>query len=86
MPEGASLKPGDVIAVVENWWARMALKALAPGVLTKTFFDRNTSIKEGDPLAIMVCDPENGPRDAATCELTIIEHIRPSRPENSEPS
>jgi len=64
----------------------MALKALAPGVLTKTFFDRNTSIKEGDPLAIMVCDPENGPRDAATCELTIIEHIRPSRPENSEPS
>ena len=78
-PEGQSIQRGQVIAVVENWWARMELKAIGPGILSKTFFDRQTSIKEGDPLAIVICDPEDGPQDAVTCELTVVERIRSKR-------
>ena len=61
----------------------MELKAIGPGILSKTFFDRYTSIKEGDPLAIVICDPEDGPKDAATCELTVVERIR-SKPVSRE--
>jgi pyruvate/2-oxoglutarate dehydrogenase complex dihydrolipoamide acyltransferase (E2) component len=81
--EGQSIQRGQVIAVVENWWARMELKAIGPGILSKTFFDRYTSINEGDPLAIVICDPEDGPKDAATCELTVVERIR-SKPVSRE--
>ena len=79
--ERQKLEKGQTIALVENWWARMALKAVGPGYLSKTFFDPHTHIHEGDPFAIVVCDPEDGPRDGNTCELEVVGRIRekPSR-------
>jgi pyruvate/2-oxoglutarate dehydrogenase complex dihydrolipoamide acyltransferase (E2) component len=75
--EGQMIQPGEVIAVVENWWARMQLKAIGPGLLSKTFFASGTAINEGDPLAILICDPEDGPKNDATCELTVVKAVRP---------
>lgn len=74
--EGEKVDKGQVIAIVQNWWARMALKSIGPGYLSKTFFTKGTRIKEGDPLAITLCDPEDGPSGKDTSEIEIIESIR----------
>lgn len=74
--ETEKIRKGQTIAIVKNWWAMMALKAVGPGYVTKTFFERGTHIKEGDPMAIIVCDSEDGPRNKETCGLEIIETIR----------
>lgn len=47
--EGSPVDVGSPIAVVENYWAVMTLKANGKGILKKTFFDRGTSVKIGDP-------------------------------------
>lgn len=74
--EGQRIEKGQVIAIVQNWWARMTLRAIGPGYIGKTFFRRGAHIKEGDPLAIIDCDPEDGPRDNETSSLEVIENIR----------
>jgi len=74
--EKEKVEKGQTIAIVQNWWAKMALKAVGPGYVSKTFFEKHTHIKEGDPLAIVVCDPEDGPRSKETSELEVIENIR----------
>ena len=74
--EKEKVEKGQAIAVVKNWWAKMSLKAVGPGYISKTFFEKGTHIKEGDPLAIVVCDPEDGPRSKETSEIEIIETIR----------
>lgn len=74
--EGEKVEKGQAIAIVQNWWARMELKAIGSGYISKTFFNKGTHIKEGDPLAIIVCDPEDGPRGNGTSEIAIIESIR----------
>ena len=81
--ENAKIEKGQPIAVVQNWWAKMVLKAIGPGYVSKTFFEKGTYVKEGDPLAIIVCDPEDGPRSAETSKLEVIEHIR-RKPGSSE--
>ena len=55
---------------------KMVLKAGGPGYVSKTFFEKGTHVREGDPLAIVVCDPEDGPRSAETSKLEVIENIR----------
>ena len=65
--EGDTIQPGTEIAVVENWWATMRIEATTPGLVSKTFFEPGTSIKVGDPIAIVVVDGEAlpaGPRAA----------------------
>jgi pyruvate/2-oxoglutarate dehydrogenase complex dihydrolipoamide acyltransferase (E2) component len=74
--EGGKVEKGQCIAIVKNWWATMALKAVGPGYVTKTFFERGAHIKEGAPLAIIVCDPEDEPKDKETSDLEIIGNIR----------
>jgi pyruvate/2-oxoglutarate dehydrogenase complex dihydrolipoamide acyltransferase (E2) component len=74
--EGEKIETGQTIAIVQNWWAKMVLKAVGPGYVSKTFFTRGTRIKEGDPLAIIVCDPDDGPKGKDTSEIEIIESIR----------
>jgi pyruvate/2-oxoglutarate dehydrogenase complex dihydrolipoamide acyltransferase (E2) component len=74
--EREKVEKGQTISVIKNWWAKMALKAVGPGYVSKTFFERGTHIKEGDPIAIVVCDPEDGPRSKETSELNVIETIR----------
>ena len=54
----------------------MALKAVGSGYASKTFFEKGTHIKEGDPMAIVVCDPEDGPRSKETSVIEVIENIR----------
>ena len=74
--EGEGVEAGKVIAVVENWWARMALKAIGSGYVSKTFFSRGAHVLIGDPFAIIICDPEKAPNGKVSCELEIIKHIR----------
>jgi pyruvate/2-oxoglutarate dehydrogenase complex dihydrolipoamide acyltransferase (E2) component len=74
--EEQSVDAGQNIAIVKNWWARMALKAVGPGYVSKTFFSPGAHVQIGDPFAIIICDPENGPRDKVSCVLEVIEHIR----------
>lgn len=74
--EEQNVEAGQNIAIVENWWARMALKAVGPGYVSKTFFPPGAHVQIGNPFAIIVCDPENGPRDNVSCVLEVIEHIR----------
>ena len=54
----------------------MAVKAVERGYVSKTFFRKGTHIKEGDPLAIIVCDPEDSPKGKETSNLEVIENIR----------
>ena len=74
--EEQEVKAGQNIAIVENWWARMALKAVGPGYVSKTFFLPGAHVQIGDPFAIIICDPENAPKDNVTCVLEVIEHMR----------
>jgi len=76
VPEGAIVRKGDVIAIVKNWWAQMNLRAVGPGQVTKTFFDPQTHIKIGDPIAVVVCDPEDAPKELGTAVLEVIRTIR----------
>ena len=70
------IEKGQTIAIVENWWARMALKSVGPGYVNKTFFEPHTHIHEGDPIAIVLCDPEDCPKTETTCEIEVVSTIR----------
>lgn len=74
--EGDPVKEGQTLAIVENWWARMALKAVGSGYISKTFFEPRTHVQEGHPIAIVVCDPEDAPRGEATCAVEVVATIR----------
>ena len=75
--EGSPVNVGSPVAIVENYWAVMMLKANGKGILKKTFFDRGTSVKVGDPIAIIGADGECIPYGQAYAVLEVIEHKRP---------
>lgn len=75
--EGSVVDVGSPIAVVENYWAVMILKANGKGILKKTFFDRGASVKVGDPIAIIGADGECIPYGKEYAVLEVIEHKRP---------
>jgi pyruvate/2-oxoglutarate dehydrogenase complex dihydrolipoamide acyltransferase (E2) component len=83
--EGQIIKTGDVIAEVENWWASFYIKATTDGKVSKIFFSKGTHVAIGDPIAIIVGDPEDMPKDAvkATLELKDVKKEKPlhKRPE-----
>jgi pyruvate/2-oxoglutarate dehydrogenase complex dihydrolipoamide acyltransferase (E2) component len=83
--EGSPVDAGSPIAVVENYWAVMTLKANGKGILKKTFFDRGTSVKIGDPIAIIGADGECIPYDRELVVLEVTEHKR-SKPMREERS
>jgi len=68
--EGSPVEDGSPVASVENYWAVMTLKANGKGVLRKTFFEPGTSVKIGDPIAIIGADGENIPYGK---ELALVE-------------
>ena len=70
---------GTPVALVENYWARMRLKANSKGILQKTFFRPWTHVKIGDPIAIIGADGENLPydRQSSTVEITEIKREKP---------
>jgi pyruvate/2-oxoglutarate dehydrogenase complex dihydrolipoamide acyltransferase (E2) component len=74
--ENGKIEKGQAIATVKNWWAQMVLKSVGSGYLSKTFFESGTYIRVGDPIAIVVCDPEDGPRNQETCTLEVTKVIR----------
>jgi len=84
-PEGSPVDVGSPIAVVENYWAVMTLKANGKGILKKTFFDRGTSVKIGDPIAIIGADGECIPYGKEPVVLEITEHkrLKPTRDNRS---
>jgi pyruvate/2-oxoglutarate dehydrogenase complex dihydrolipoamide acyltransferase (E2) component len=70
--EGDPIVAGTPLARVENWWAVMEFDAVGPGIITKPFFDRGTSVRVGDPFAIIVCDPERAPTSTESARLRIV--------------
>jgi pyruvate/2-oxoglutarate dehydrogenase complex dihydrolipoamide acyltransferase (E2) component len=78
-PEGSAVDVGTPIAVIENYWAVMTLKANGKGILRKTFFERGTSVKIGDPIAIIGSDGENIPygKELASVEMTERKRQKP---------
>jgi pyruvate/2-oxoglutarate dehydrogenase complex dihydrolipoamide acyltransferase (E2) component len=74
--EKERVERGQIIAVVENWWVRMALKAVGSGYISKIFFEPHAHVRINDPFAIVVCDPEDAPHGEATCTLEIMATIR----------
>jgi len=79
--EGSPVEDGSPVASVENYWAVMTLKANGKGVLRKTFFEPSTSVKIGDPIAIIGADGENIPYGK---ELALVEVIERKRRKPSE--
>lgn len=74
--EGQQLEPGTGIAVVKNWWALFQIEATGKGYLSKTFFDPGTFIQIGDPIAIIICEPEELPVDQPPSAVRVLERIR----------
>ncbi|HYL11171.1 MAG TPA: biotin/lipoyl-containing protein [Candidatus Acidoferrales bacterium] len=70
--DGSPVDVGSPIAEVENYWAVMRLKANGKGILKKTFFDPGTSVRIGDPIAIIAADGEKIPygEECAVVEVT----------------
>jgi pyruvate/2-oxoglutarate dehydrogenase complex dihydrolipoamide acyltransferase (E2) component len=56
--------------------AVMTLKASGKGILKKAFFDRGTSVKIGDPIAIIGADGERIPFGKELAVLEVTEHKR----------
>src|SRR5579862_9724535 len=83
--EGSAVDVGSPIAVVENYGAVMTLKANGRGIVKKTFFDQGTSVKIGDPIAIIGADGENIPygRELAVLEVTEHKRAKPIRDDGS---
>lgn len=78
--ERSNVKKGTPIALVENWWAVFQLSANGQGVLKKTFFDPGTSIKVGDPIAIIGADGESIPYGQSYVVLEIVKTKRQKPP------
>jgi len=78
-PEGSTVDVGTPIAIIENYWAVMTLKANGKGILKKTVFEPGTSVKIGHPIAVIGCEGENVPseRELASVELTERKRQKP---------
>src|SRR4029077_17586886 len=78
--EGSAVDVGTPIAAVENFWAVVTLKSNGKGILRKTIFEPGTSVKIGDPIAVIGSDGENIPceKEYASIEVTDRKRHKPS--------
>src|SRR4051812_26664926 len=74
--EGDKLDAGTALAVIENYWAVMSLKTNGSGIVAKTFFPSGTTVKIGDPIAIINADGESIPYGKADSVLEIVKTKR----------
>ena len=74
--EGAPVEIGTPVALVENWWAGMVLKANGKGLLTKRIFEPGTQVKVGDPIAVIGANGENIPYERDYVLLEVTQHKR----------
>jgi pyruvate/2-oxoglutarate dehydrogenase complex dihydrolipoamide acyltransferase (E2) component len=84
-PEGSAIDVGTSIALVENYWAVMTLKANGKGILRKAIFEPGASVKVGDPIAVIGSEGENIPyeKESASVEITERRRQKPSRKKES---
>ena len=77
--EGDAVEAGTPIADIENYWAVMRLKANGKGIVRKTFFSAGTSVRIGDPIAIIGADGEEIPygKDYSILEVIANKHEKP---------
>jgi pyruvate dehydrogenase E2 component (dihydrolipoamide acetyltransferase) len=74
--EGDKVDIGTPVAVIENYWAVMNLKANGSGLVTKTFFPRGTGVRVGDPIAIISADGESIPYGKPYSVVEIVKAKR----------
>ena len=79
LKEGDPVDLGTPVALVENYWGRVRLRASSKGILQKTFFRPGTHVKIGDPIAIIGADGEELPydRESSTVEIAEIKREKP---------
>lgn len=83
LTEGVPVSPGTPVAMVENRWATIRLKANGVGFLRKTIFSPGTQLHINDPIAVISADGENIPygREYSVPEIVEIKREKPSRAE-----
>lgn len=74
--EGEEIKPGAPIVKIENYWAEMQLNVNGSGIVKKVLFDRGTTVKIGDPIAIIEADGEAVPYGRSQVTLEIVKKKR----------
>jgi len=79
--EGDKVSIGTPVALIENHWAVLKLKANGDGIVRRTIFDPGTHVKVGDPIAVINTEGENIPygKDyvlAEVAELKCAKQIR----------
>jgi hypothetical protein len=76
LPVGTLVKPGDTIAEVETWWARLRIIAKYPCRMEKRFFDspalRGITVGIGQPIALAFCDPEDVPKEKPETQTEVV--------------
>jgi pyruvate/2-oxoglutarate dehydrogenase complex dihydrolipoamide acyltransferase (E2) component len=77
--EGDSVTAGTPIALVENHWAVLKLKANGTGVLRKAIFEPGTYVKVGDPIAVIGADGDNIPYGKDYVVVEVIEMKKTKR-------
>ena len=68
----------------ENYWAVLTLKANGKGILREAFIELSTSVKIGDPIAVIGSDRENIPYGKEHVSIEITEHKRQGSPGRHE--
>lgn len=72
---------GTAIALVENHWAVLKLKANGDGIVKRLIFDAGAYVRIGDPIAVIGADGENIPygKDYVLVEVAETKNIKPPR-------
>jgi hypothetical protein len=89
--EHVVIEPGQPIAIVETWWAILQIEPVMPCHIEKTFYDnpiiKGINIKEGEPIALAFCEPEDIPKEKDNAIFRVIEQkkIKPQK-ESVQPS
>lgn len=76
LKEGDKVQRGTPIVTIENYWALMQLRANGSGIVQKILFDSGTTVKIGDPIAIIGADGEAIPRSKNDSLLEIVKNKR----------
>jgi len=78
--ERTVLKPGEPLALVETWWAVLQVEPAMPCHIEKTLYDNPVLaggvIKEGEPLALAFCEPEEIPKGPENAVFRLVEQKR----------
>jgi pyruvate/2-oxoglutarate dehydrogenase complex dihydrolipoamide acyltransferase (E2) component len=77
--EGDCVGVGSPIAVIENYWAKMLLKANGKGTVMKMTLRSGVTVKVGDPIVTISADGEDIPygKPYALLEITELKRKKP---------